>query len=63
VAEMVTNKISFKKENLHLELLSWIDKWKGFSTSFVLLLCTFLLYKSSLYLEIIETNFSTHNKI
>jgi len=60
---MVINRISFKKENLHLRFLSWIDKLKGFSTSFTLLLDTFLLYKSSLYLVISETNFSMHNKL
>jgi hypothetical protein len=60
---MVINRISFKKENLHLKFLSWIDKLKGFSTSFTLLLDTFLLYKSSLYLVINETNFSMHNKL
>lgn len=46
--QMVTNRISFKKENLHLELLSGVDKRKGFSTSFALLLWSLRLYTSSL---------------
>jgi len=54
--------MSFKKDNLHLELLSWTDKWKGLSASFALLLGNLRLYKSSLHQLIIHHNFIRYNK-
>jgi len=55
---MVINRISFKKDNLHLELLSWTDKWKGFSASFALFLGSLRLYKSSLYHVMTQNKFT-----
>ena len=52
---MVINKTKgFKKEKLHLELLSWMDNWIGFSTSFAFLFGNLRLYKSTLYHVVIQ---------
>lgn len=57
MSQMVINRTKgFKKEKLHLELLSWTDNWIGFSfsTSFALLFGNLRLNKSTLYHVVIE---------
>lgn len=43
VPETANRRTSFKRGSLHLVNLSWVDKFKGFSRSFTLLLCSLLL--------------------
>lgn len=60
--QMVINRTKgFKKEKLHLELLSLMDKWIGFSTSFALLFGNLRLYESTLYHVVIHDQNKRYN--
>lgn len=55
---MTISRTSLSRGSLHLELLSWMDKWKGFSEFFALLFCSLLRYMSSLISADIQEHIS-----